>query len=142
MSITNTSAPRVAVVGATGAVGKQLLSILEQRKFPVSDLRLFSSPRSKGKTIQFNGKSWACQVMEPGCFQGVDIAFFDASDAVSKEWVPQAVEAGAWVIDNSAVFRMEEDVPLLVPEVNGHVLDARLSTPASSLKPRQRILSG
>lgn len=132
---------KVAVVGATGAVGKELLQILADRKFPVDELVPFASPRSEGKGIQFDGKAYRCQVMKPGCFKGVDIAFFDASDAISKEWVPQAAEEGAWVVDNSAAFRLEEDTLLLVPEVNGHLLEERLKN-INSLTPRQRILTG
>jgi aspartate-semialdehyde dehydrogenase len=132
---------KIAVVGATGAVGKQLLAILEQRKFPVADLIPFSSPRSEGKEIRFAGKSYRCQVMKPGCFDGVRVAFFDASDAVSKEWVPQAAEAGAWVVDNSATFRLEPDSLLLVPEVNGNLLKERLARGAV-VKPKERILTG
>src|SRR4051794_38248496 len=116
---------KIAVVGATGAVGKELLSILEDRKFPVTELVAFASSRSEGNGIQFNGKTTLCRVLKKGCFEGVDIAFFDASDAISKDWVPQAAEAGAWVVDNSATFRLDDDVLLLVPEVNGHLLEAR-----------------
>jgi aspartate-semialdehyde dehydrogenase len=116
----------VAVVGATGAVGKQLLSILQERKFPVTGLIPFASARSEGKPIVLNGKSYPSRVLKPGCFAGVDFAFFDAADSISKDWVAQALAAGAWVIDNSSVFRMDEDVPLLVPEVNGDLLKSPL----------------
>lgn len=133
---------KVAVVGATGAVGKELLSILEQRNFPVSELRLFASARSLGKVIEYRGKSHRCQVMEKGCFDGIDFAFFDASDAVSKEWVPHAAESGAWVIDNSATFRMEKDIPLVVPEVNGELLAGRTRAGRNSVPARERILAG
>jgi aspartate-semialdehyde dehydrogenase len=133
---------KVAVVGATGAVGKELIAILEQRKFPVGTLIPFASARSLGKSIELNGKPYPCQVLEPGCFAGIDIVFFDASDAVSKEWVPQAVEAGAWVVDNSATFRMDDDVLLMVPEVNGDLLEARLKNGNGQSHPRERIISG
>ena len=133
---------KVAVVGATGAVGKHLLAVLESRKFPVTELVPFASSRSEGKEIHWNGRGFRCQVLRKGCFEGVNIAFFDASDAVSKEWVPQAVEAGAWVVDNSATFRLEEDVLLLVPEVNGELLEARLKKGVKNLSPRERILTG
>src|SRR5277367_1232134 len=102
---------KVAVIGATGAVGREMFSVLESRKFPVGELRAFASERSNGKELRLNGRTWRCQVMKPGCFEGVDSAFFDASDEVSKEWVPRAVAEGAWVVDNSATFRMEPDVP-------------------------------
>lgn len=134
---------RVAVVGSTGAVGRELLGLLETREFPVSELVLFASPRSQGRAISWKGKSHRCKVLEAGCFDGIDIAFFDASDAISKEWVPQAAEAGAWVVDNSATFRLEEDVPLVVPEVNGDLLGKRLNRKAAgNLTPRERIISG
>jgi aspartate-semialdehyde dehydrogenase len=133
---------KVAVVGATGAVGKELLSILEDRKFPVTELVPFASARSVGKPIEYAGRVYRCQEMKPGCFDGVDIAFFDASDAVSKEWVPQAAASGAWVVDNSATFRLEDDVLLLVPEVNGELLEARLKKGVKDLAPRERILTG
>lgn len=131
---------KVAVVGATGAVGKQLLSVLAHRKFEVTELVPFASARSEGKAIAYSGRSYPCQVLKKGCFAGIDLAFFDASDAVSKEWVPEATNAGTWVIDNSATFRLDDDVLLLVPEVNGHLLEARLQK--KNLTPRERILTG
>ena len=131
---------KVAVVGATGAVGQQLLSILESRKFPVRELVPFASQRSEGKEVRFAGKSYKCEVMKPGCFNGIDFAFFDASDAVSKEWIPQAAESGAWAIDNSATFRLDDDILLLVPEVNGELLQKKLATGVRSA--RDRILTG
>jgi aspartate-semialdehyde dehydrogenase len=134
---------KVAVVGATGAVGRELLSILEARQFPVRELLLFASPRSEGKGISWNEKNHRCRTLKPGCFEGVQIAFFDASDEVSKKWVPQAAEAGAWVVDNSGAFRLDEDIFLLVPEVNGDLLTSRLkSRPARELGIRERILAG
>ncbi|MCC7442666.1 MAG: aspartate-semialdehyde dehydrogenase [Bdellovibrionales bacterium] len=130
----------VAVVGATGAVGQQLLSILDQRKFPVGKLVPFASARSIGKRITCGSVSAECREMSRGCFDGVDIAFFDASDAISKEWVPEAARSGAWVVDNSATFRMDPEVPLLVPEVNGHELKDRIARKLGGEK--HRILSG
>ena len=133
----------VAVVGATGAVGKQLLSILSERKFPIQNLILFSSQRSLGKEVIWEGEKLQCQVLKPGCFDGVQIAFFDASDAVSLEWVPHAAQAGAWVIDNSATYRMNPEVPLLVPEVNGHLLEDKMTSARKTpLPPMQRVLAG
>ena len=114
---------RVGVVGATGAVGRVLLDVLETRKFSVSELVPFASGRSVGKEVRFAGQAWKCRPLEAGCFDGLDWVFFDASDAVSRDWVPQAARAGAWVVDNSAAFRMDTDVPLLVPELNGHLID-------------------
>lgn len=123
---------RVAVVGATGAVGQVLLGCLESREFPVTELIPIASPRSEGKRVGFKGQELRCQILKPGIFKGVDIAFFDASDAISKEWVPRAVDEGAWVVDNSASFRLDPDVPLIVPEVNGMKLGS----------PRSRVLTG
>lgn len=133
---------KIAVVGATGAVGREMFSVLESRKFPVGELVAFASERSDGKELRLNGKHWRCQVMKPGCFKGVDIAFFDASDAVSKEWVPRASEEGAWVVDNSATFRMESDVPLVVPEVNGRLVEEKAKRGVKALSPRERIIAG
>ncbi|OFZ71965.1 MAG: aspartate-semialdehyde dehydrogenase [Bdellovibrionales bacterium RIFOXYD1_FULL_44_7] len=113
---------KVAVVGATGAVGAQLLSILEERKFPVQELKLFASVRSLGRKIYFKDQKIKCSILEEGCFADIDLAFFDASDAVSKDWVPEALRAGAWAIDNSAIFRLDSGVSLVVPEVNGELL--------------------
>ncbi len=131
---------RIAVVGATGAVGRQLISILEQRRFPVQELVPIASKRSEGKFVSLSGKQFPCKSLQKGVFDGIDIAFFDVSDAISKEWVPQAAAAGAWVIDNSATFRYEEDIPLLVPEVNGELLKQKLKETIHSA--RQRILAG
>ncbi|MBS1963771.1 MAG: aspartate-semialdehyde dehydrogenase [Bdellovibrionales bacterium] len=109
----------IAVVGATGAVGKEMLAALESRRFPFAELRLFASERSVGKSLACAGKSWTCAKLAKGAFQGVDFAFFDASDEVSREWVKEARDAGAIVIDNSGTFRMHPEVTLAVPEVNG-----------------------
>ena len=117
---------KIAIVGATGAVGKQMISILESRRFPILDVVAFSSPRSLGKKVKVAGREYTVRVLEKGCFEGVQIAFFDASDEVSKEWAPRAVKEGAWVVDNSATFRMDDRALLLVPEVNGELLDAQL----------------
>ncbi len=119
---------KVAVVGATGAVGKILLAVLAERRFPLTEIVFFASPRSLGKPVAFAGKTYACQVLAPGCFDGVDIAFFDASDAVSKQWVPAAQAAGTWVVDNSATFRYETSVPLMVPELNAESLALALNS--------------
>lgn len=132
---------KVGVVGATGAVGGVLLSQLRRREFPVSELALFASPRSVGKTIAWGGREWSCRALEPSCFDALDFVFFDASDAVSREWAPRAAEAGAWVIDNSGAFRMEEDIDLVVPEVNGTELERRLRT-GDGVTPRSRIVAG
>jgi len=112
------SAPVVAVVGATGAVGVELLRCLEARRFPLSELRLFASDRSAGKALQFRGEALAVRELSEDSFQGVDIALFSAGGATSKRFVPVAVRAGATVIDNSSAFRMDPQVPLVVPEIN------------------------
>ncbi len=134
---------RIAVVGATGAVGKELLSILETRKFPIRELVLFASPRSEGRATVWSGRSHRCKALQKDCFEGIQIVFFDASDSISKEWVPQAVESGAWVVDNSATFRMDEDILLVVPEVNGDLLHSKMKSMIQrSVIPRERILAG
>ncbi len=116
--------PTVAVVGATGAVGEELLALLAERRFPVRNLRLFASARSAGRTLRALGRDVTVEPLVPGCFAGTDIAFFSASGGVSKEWAPQAVASGAWAIDKSSAFRMDRRYPLAIPEVNGEVLDA------------------
>jgi aspartate-semialdehyde dehydrogenase len=111
---------RIAVVGATGAAGQTTLRILEERKFPVRELRAFASERSVGKTVTFRGEPVTIQRIEPAAFKGVDIAFCSAGSAQSKEYAPMIVKAGATVIDKSNAFRMDPDVPLVVPEINAH----------------------
>lgn len=108
----------VAVVGATGAVGQQMLNTLANRNFPISKLTLLSSARSAGKKITFRGEEHIVQEATPDKFEGVQIAFFSAGGSVSKELVPEAVKRGAIVIDNTSAFRMDKDTPLVVPEVN------------------------
>src|SRR5262245_611135 len=110
---------RVAVVGATGAVGQTTLKLLEERKFPVRDLRAFASERSVGKTVTFAGESIAVEAVGAGSFAGIDVALFSAGSAQSKEYAPRAVAAGALVVDKSSAFRMDPSVPLVVPEING-----------------------
>jgi aspartate-semialdehyde dehydrogenase len=110
----------IAVVGATGAAGQTTLRILEERKFPVRELRAFASERSVGKTVTFRGEPIPIQRIEPTAFRGVDIAFCSAGSAQSKEYAPMIVKAGATVIDKSNAFRMDPDVPLVVPEINAH----------------------
>ena len=112
----------VAVVGVTGAVGQTTLRVLEERKFPVRDLRVFASERSVGKTVTFAGESLRVEKVGPECFKGVQIALFSAGSAQSKEFAPQAVKAGAMVVDKSSAFRMDPAVPLVVPEINAHAV--------------------
>lgn len=108
----------VAVVGATGAVGSTMLRVLEERGFPVSELRPLASARSAGKSIEFLGKDFAVRELSNTSFEGIDIALFSAGGPRSRSFAPAAVEAGAVVIDNSSAYRMDPDVPLVVPEVN------------------------
>ncbi len=113
-----TSAPHIAVVGATGAVGEEFLRVLEQRDFPMSSLKLLASKRSAGKTLRFKGEEHTVGELTPASFQGVDIALFSAGGSISKEYAKHAVEAGAVVVDNSSSFRMTPGIPLVVPEIN------------------------
>ena len=108
----------VAVVGATGLVGREMINILEERGFPVGELVPLASPRSAGEKIEFQGKETIVRVATPEAFEGVDIALFSAGGSVSLELGPAAAKAGAVVIDNSSAWRMDPDVPLVVPEVN------------------------
>jgi len=108
----------VAIAGATGAVGTELIKLLEQRDFPVSELRLLASARSVGKKLVFKENAIEVQELRQDSFKGIDIAFFSAGATRSQTFCPAAVKAGAVVIDNSSAFRMEPDVPLVVPEVN------------------------
>ena len=108
---------RVAILGATGAVGQEFLNLIEERKFPFSELRLLASSRSAGKKIAFMGEEYTVQEAAAESFAGIDIALF-AGGAASAEFAPHAVKAGAVVIDNSSTFRMDPEVPLVVPEVN------------------------
>ena len=112
----------VAVVGATGAVGSEMIEMLEERAFPVATLMPLASSRSAGGTVTFKGEDVLIQVLTKESFTGVDIALFSAGAEISREYAPIAVKAGAVVIDNSAAWRMEADVPLVVPEVNEHDL--------------------
>jgi aspartate-semialdehyde dehydrogenase len=110
------------LVGATGAVGRETVSILAERNFPVRELRLVASERSVGQTIEFRGDAVPVRAIAPEVFDGTELAFFTAGGKVSKKYVSMATDAGALVVDNTSAFRMEEDVPLAVPEVNPGVL--------------------
>jgi aspartate-semialdehyde dehydrogenase len=112
------SNPVVAIVGATGAVGVALLQCLEDRDFPVSELRLLASARSAGKTMTFRGEALTVRELTESSFDGVNIALFSAGGGASRQFAPIAVKAGAIVVDNSSAFRMDPDVPLVVPEIN------------------------
>lgn len=108
----------VAILGATGAVGKEFLSILEQRKFPIQNLTLLSSKRSAGKKIRFKGKTLTVREAGPDSFKGIDLVLSSAGGSVSRALAPHAVRAGALVVDNTSAFRMDPEVPLVVPEIN------------------------
>jgi aspartate-semialdehyde dehydrogenase len=112
----------VAVAGATGAVGEVMLQVLEERKFPVRRVKLLASERSVGKVLKFGGEEIKVEQLAPGSFKGVDVALFSAGASRSKEFAPAAWESGAVVVDNSSAFRMEPDIPLVVPEINPHAI--------------------
>jgi aspartate-semialdehyde dehydrogenase len=108
----------VAVVGATGAVGQEFLTVLAERNFPIRNLKLLASSRSAGKTVEFKGKTYTIEELTHDSFKDVQIAFFSAGGSISKEFAPSAVKAGAVVVDNTSAFRMKDGIPLVVPEVN------------------------
>jgi len=110
--------PHVAVVGATGAVGIEMIKTLEKRNFPVGKLTLLASARSAGKTLKFKGQDITVKELTKDSFAGIDIALFSAGGSISKEFAPLAVKAGCVVVDNSSVFRQDDKVPLVVPEIN------------------------
>lgn len=113
---------KIAIVGATGAVGAELLRTLEERKFPVDELRLLASVRSAGRQLTFAGEPHTVEALSADRFDGCSVVFFSAGGGTSKEWAPQAAERGAVVIDNSSAFRYDPTVPLVVPEVNAHAI--------------------
>jgi len=113
----------VAVVGATGAVGNEMIATLEQREFPVGKLRLFASERSADKTLEFRSEKIPVEVITEDSFKGIDIALFSAGAERSRIWAPIAAQSGCVVIDNSSYWRMDPEVPLVVPEVNPHDLN-------------------
>jgi len=112
----------VAVAGATGAVGNEMIQILEEQEFPVASLKLLASSRSVGKTLDFRGESLHVEELRDDSFEGVDIALFSAGAAASRQFAPAAAESGCVVIDNSSGWRMDPEVPLVVPEVNPHAV--------------------
>lgn len=109
---------KVGIVGATGLVGTEMLRLLDERDFPVDELRAYASPRSEGRTLPFKDGEVVCQVLTDGCFDGLDLVVVDVDDPLALEWAPLAVASGARVVDKSAAFRMEPDVPLVIAEVN------------------------
>jgi aspartate-semialdehyde dehydrogenase len=112
----------VAVVGATGMVGRIFVKLLEERNFPIANIRLLASEHSEGETVKFFNQDINIEILNEDSFQDIDIAFFSAGAQISQQFAPLATESGATVIDNSSAFRMAESVPLVVPEVNPHVL--------------------
>jgi len=112
----------VAVAGATGAVGNEMISILDQRNFPVDRLKLLASTRGAGTQLEFKGKPYTVEVMDESSFAGMDIGLFSPGGSVSQKFAPIAGKAGCVVIDNTSAFRMDPDVPLIVPEVNAHAV--------------------
>jgi aspartate-semialdehyde dehydrogenase len=110
--------PHVVIVGATGAVGNEMIRTLEKRQFPVSKLTLLASGRSAGKKLKFRGEELTVQELVRGSFVGADLALFSAGSAISREYAPISAKEGCVVIDNSSAFRMDETVPLVMPEIN------------------------
>ena len=148
---------RVALLGATGAVGTELLELLQSRNFPLADLKLLASPRSAGRTISFQGEELPVELVTEQAFEGVDIVLASAGGGTSKTWASVAVERGAVVIDNSSAFRMNPEVPLVIPEVNPEaaashqgiianpncttILMAMAVWPLHQIEPVQRIIA-
>jgi aspartate-semialdehyde dehydrogenase len=133
----------IAVIGATGAVGRVFLDILVERKFPTTNIRLCASERSVGKKLKVNGQEIAVELVTPDLLSQVDIAFISASGDISRQWAPIAVQQGALVIDDSSVFRMDPEVALVVPEVNASDLDTNngiVSIPNCSTTPLVMVL--
>ena len=114
----NNASINVGIVGATGVVGQELLKLLHDRSFPMASLRLFASARSAGKTIECSGKKYTVEEAKPGVFADLDLAFFAVETSTTKELAPHAVKAGCLVIDKSSGYRMDPDVPLVIPEIN------------------------
>ena len=113
---------KVGLVGATGVVGTTFCRLIEERNFPLAELRPFASSASAGKKLKCKEQEWTIQALSSGCFEGLDLVFFSSGDSISEEWAPQAAASGAYAIDNSAAFRMSDDHALVVPEVNGDLL--------------------
>jgi aspartate-semialdehyde dehydrogenase len=108
----------IGLMGATGLVGTEMLRILAERGFPVAELIPFASPRSLGRKLPFRDSEVTCRILEPGCFDGLDLVIVDVDDPIAAEWAPVAAASGARVVDNSAAFRMDPDIPLVIAEVN------------------------
>ena len=113
-------AKHVAVVGASGAVGERMTQLLEERRFPLASIKFLASARSAGKSIRFRGEDFRIHELTAGAFDGVEIVLSSTPASISRQWSPIAANAAAVVVDNSSAFRMDPDVPLVVPEVNPH----------------------
>ncbi len=113
----------VAVVGVTGAVGQEFLRLFQERNFPATSYKFLASARSAGKTMEFGGKEYTIEELSETSFEGMDIALFSASGSISKQYAPIAAKAGCTVVDNSSAFRMDDEVPLVVPEINANAID-------------------
>lgn len=136
ISSPRTSAPSIAVVGVTGAVGQEFLAVLEQRSFPFSQCKMLASARSAGKDLSFKGKTYKIEELTESSFKGVDIALFSAGGSISKKFGPIAVEAGCIVVDNSSAFRQTPGIPLVIPEVNPDAMkDVRIGKGAIVANP-------
>ncbi|MFE1862932.1 aspartate-semialdehyde dehydrogenase [Streptomyces anandii] len=145
--VSDPSAPRIAIVGATGAVGNTLIDLIEKRGFRYRDIHLVASARSAGTELSVDGESHPVRAVDEFDFSTVDLAFFSAGTEASQQWVPRATAAGAVVIDNTIAFRMDPDSPLVVPQVNAHELDRRpksgvIANPNCSTIPLVRLLKG
>ena len=114
---------RVGIVGSTGAVGQELLRLLQERRFPISELRLMASARSAGKKIERNGSRWTVQEASPEAFEDLELAIFSAGSEISRALAKEAVKRGCIVVDNTSAFRMDPQVPLIVPEINPLAID-------------------
>jgi aspartate-semialdehyde dehydrogenase len=117
------NAPTIAVVGVTGAVGQEFLSVLSDRDFPYSSIKMLASKRSAGRHLTFENKDYVVEELTAESFDGVDIALFSAGGSISKKFGPIAVDRGTIVVDNSSAFRMDENVPLVIPEVNPEAME-------------------
>lgn len=131
---------RVGLVGATGAVGKVLREILTERDFPMAELIPFASQRSEGKKVECQGRTFQCKILSEANIKDIDVFFLDASDEVSLRWVPEILKINAWVVDNSAAYRLDAKGILSVPEVNGKLLTSRIDQVKSGQG--QRLISG
>jgi len=113
---------KLGIVGATGMVGGEFIHLLEERQLAISELRLYASEKSMGRSMKFRDQDIQLEVLKDGCFVGLDVVFFSAGGSISKIWAPKAVQEGAYAIDNSSAFRMHPEIELIVPEVNGDLL--------------------